>query len=92
MADYKQKDITQGALFVNGRKSASNQPDYRGELTLSKALLRELVELVKAGGEAKLSLAVWKKTSKSGNDYMSLAGQVFKEYKKDDNSSIEVPF
>lgn len=91
MADYNKKDITQGALFVNGRKSASNQPDFRGELTLSKALLKELVETVKAGGEAKLSLSVWKKQSKAGNEYMSVAGQVFKDYKKSDGD-IEVPF
>lgn len=91
MADYNKKDITQGALFVNGRKSASNQPDFRGELTLSKALLKELVEAVKSGGEAKLSLSVWKKQSKAGNEYMSVAGQVFKDYKKSDND-IEVPF
>jgi len=90
MADYNKKDITQGALFINGRKSASNQPDFRGELTLSKVLLKELIEVVKAGGEAKLALSVWKKQSKAGNEYMSVVGQVYKEYKKDEE--IEVPF
>ena len=61
MADYSNRDMTQGALFINNRKKQTNHPDFRGELTLSKALLKELVEKVKEGKEAKLSLAVWKK-------------------------------
>ena len=44
MAEYQNRDITQCALFINNRKTSQNQPDFRGELTLSKALLKELVE------------------------------------------------
>lgn len=89
MADYSNKDMTQGALFVNKKKTKDNQPDFRGELTLSKALLRELVEMVKAGKEAKLSLATWNKTSKAGNQYQSMAAQVFVERTA---TPEEVPF
>ena len=81
MAEYQNRDITQGALFINNRKNSQNHPDFRGELTLSKALLKDLVEKVKAGGEAKLSLAVWKKKSKAGNTYLSLSVQKYVEYK-----------
>jgi hypothetical protein len=91
MADYSNKDMTQGALFINNRKKQTNHPDFRGELTLSKALLKELVEKVKEGKEAKLSLAVWKKQSKAGNEYQSIAAQIYTEYKKD-SGDIEVPF
>lgn len=49
MADYQNRDMTQGALFINNRKKQTNHPDFRGELTLSKALLKELVEKVKEG-------------------------------------------
>lgn len=93
MSEYQNRDMTQGALFINNRKKAANQPDFRGELTLSKALLKELVERVKEGKEAKLSLAVWKKKSKAGNEYQSIAAQIHTEYKKDGGSEdIEVPF
>jgi hypothetical protein len=93
MADYSNRDMTQGALFINNRKKAANQPDFRGELTLSKALLKELVERVKEGKEPKLSLSVWKKKSKAGNEYQSIAAQIHTEYKKDGGSDeIEVPF
>lgn len=84
--------MTQGALFINDRKTATNQPDFRGELTLSKALLKELVERIKEGKEAKLSLSVWKKKSKAGNEYQSIAAQIHTEYKKEDSDDIEVPF
>jgi len=89
MADYQNRDMTQGALFINNRKQKASHPDFRGELTLSKALLKELVERVKEGKEAKLTLAVWKKQSKAGNEYQSIAAQIHTEYKKD---SEEVPF
>jgi len=93
MADYSNRDMTQGALFINNRKKQQNHPDFRGELTLSKALLKELVEKVKEGKEAKLALAVWKKKSKAGNEYQSIAAQIFTEYKKDGGSDeVEVPF
>lgn len=89
MAEYQNRDITQGALFINNRKTSQNQPDFRGELTLSKALLKELVEKAKAGEEAKMSLSVWKKKSKAGNEFMSVAAQIYQDYKKKDE---EVPF
>lgn len=91
MADYSNRDMTQGALFINNRKKSQSHPDFRGELTLSKALLKELVERVKEGKEAKLSLAVWKKKSKAGNEYQSIAAQIHTEYKKD-SGEVEVPF
>jgi uncharacterized protein (DUF736 family) len=90
MAEYQNRDITQGALFINNRKNSQNHPDFRGELTLSKALLKELVEKAKAGEEPKMSLSVWKKKSKAGNEFMSVAAQVLVDYKK--QSSEEVPF
>ncbi len=92
MVEYQNRDITQGALFINDRKNAEKQPDFRGELTLSKALLKELVERIKEGKEAKLSLSVWKMKSKAGNEYQSIAAQIYTEYKKDGLDDIEVPF
>ena len=92
MSEYQNRDMTQGALFINNRKTATNQPDFRGELTLSKALLKDLVERVKEGKEAKLSLSVWKKKSKAGNEYQSIAAQIHTEYKKEGSDDIEVPF
>lgn len=77
MSDYS--DRTQGALFANHSKKAANHPDFRGELTISKELLRELVELAKSGKDAKLEIAAWNKTSKGGVDYLSVSGSTYRE-------------
>ncbi len=42
-----------------------------------------MVEKAKAGEEAKLSLSVWKKNSKAGNEFMSVAGQIYVDFKKE---------
>lgn len=70
---------SRGALFVNKRREKDSHPNYRGELTLTKDLLKQMVEQVKAGGEAKLSVAAWNKTSKGGLDYLSLSADKFVE-------------
>jgi hypothetical protein len=72
----------QGALFINKRKQKENHPDQRGEITLSKELLRELVEMAKSGKEPKVAVAGWNKMSKAGNPYISLSVQPFVEYDK----------
>lgn len=65
-------DRTSGALFVNNRKMKESQPDHNGKLQISKELLRELVDRAKSGGEIKLDLSVWERTSKAGLDYLSI--------------------
>lgn len=47
-----------GRLFANGFKTKENQPDYRGDVVMN-------------GKEYKLS--GWKRKSKSGSNYISLA-------------------
>ena len=74
-------DSSKGALFVNTRRKSDNQPNFRGEVTLSKALLKELVEEVKKGNEAKLAIAAWEKKCKAGNTYLSLSAQKVVDYK-----------
>lgn len=81
------RDQTSGALFVNNRKQQQNHPDFRGELTISKAVLKELVEKAKAGEDIKLAIAGWNKTSKAGTDYVSLAGSIPREYEPSRSSS-----
>lgn len=94
MADkYSDKDLTQGALFINTRRSKDNHPNYRGEITISKSLLRELVERAKQGGDIKIALAAWERKSKAGNRYLSVAGQLWVDYKKESAVDDEdIPF
>lgn len=83
------KDSGQGALFENDRRSKDSHPNFRGELTLTKPLLKELVDMAKEGKEIKISLSVWNKVAKSGKAYMSIAAQAFVEYNKNERSEQE---
>lgn len=74
-------ELSKGALFVNTRRKSDNQPNFRGEVTLTKAVLKELVDEVKKGNEAKLAVAAWERKSKAGNTYLSLSVQKYVEYK-----------
>lgn len=90
MAEYQRKENV-GSVFNNKYKTGKSQPDMTGDIVLSKELLKELVERVKEGKEPKLSLSVWKNTSKAGNQYQSVAVKIYTEYKKN-TGDIEVPF
>jgi len=83
---YKAKDNT-GNLFSTGNKQTKSQPDESGSMVLSKDLVKELVERIKSGKEAKLSLAVWHNTSLAGKPYKTLVVRVYEE-----PTNIEVPF
>lgn len=60
MSNYETK-AGQGSLFENSHKSESKHPDMRGKL-------------VTPDGQT-LSVSGWKKTSKSGTEYLSLSCQ-----------------
>ena len=76
------------ALWVNDRKSAANQPDYKGNLELSYALVQELLAAFNAGqyqqdggGQPciKLDLALYAQqggVSASGKNKPILSGQL----------------
>ena len=62
--------------FKNNYKTADNHPDLKGKLTLSKDLMRALVEDLKAGREAVLDIAMWKRLQKDGSTpYLSMSVQ-----------------
>jgi len=91
MADYNQGDRSTGALFKVKERKSDKHPAMSGELTLTKALLKELIEEAKAGKPIKLSLSAWNNTSKAGNQYISLSAQKYVEYKKEE-ADEETPF
>lgn len=74
MSDYVAKPNT-GTVFANDKKTADNQPDYRGDIVLGPELVSELAALVNAGKPAKLDLAGWKKLTKAGKTFISLKAQ-----------------
>jgi hypothetical protein len=89
MADYNSEDRSTGALFKAKVRKTEKSPALRGELTLTKALLKELVEEAKVGKPIKLSISAWNNTSKAGNQYISLAASKWVEREKVEE---ETPF
>ena len=73
------------ALWVNDRKSAANQPDYKGNLELSYALVQELLAAFNAGqytqdrgGQPciKLDIALYAQQVAPGDKKPILSGQL----------------
>ena len=61
-----------GALFPNQEKKTDKYPDMRGDVHLDKTFLIGLMD--KANGPTvKVSLGAWKKESKEGMKFLSLA-------------------
>jgi len=56
-------------IFKNDFKQGK-QPDRRGQIEMSKALLKEIVEVARRGDQPILQLAVWENTSKNGKEYL----------------------
>tara|TARA_R100000458_G_C8270427_1_gene245184 strand:+ start:2144 stop:2440 length:297 start_codon:yes stop_codon:yes gene_type:complete len=67
MADNRVQ--SDGAIYINNFKDKDTKPDWTGKVELSKDLLKELVSIVKEGGNAELRVALWNRTSKNGNEY-----------------------
>ena len=61
-----------GALFHARKTTNPKAPVYSGNVEIGQDLLRYLVDEIKAGREAKLQLAGWKRQSKKGEEYLSL--------------------
>lgn len=53
-----------GALFTNERKQKDNHPDFRGNIEIPEALLRQMVELRQKGQLPILEIAGWKREGK----------------------------
>jgi hypothetical protein len=81
MDKYEQRPNS-GVLFDTKVKKHPKAPDYWG------SLLVELSTLTIKDGKAEIKLSGWKRESKSGSTFLSIAVDTYKSEKKDD----DVPF
>jgi hypothetical protein len=74
---------TEGGLYNNTYKKASNHPDWTGNIKISSAQIKNIIAMGKAGLEPKLKLAAWDRKSKEdGSQYFYLSAEaVFDESK-----------
>ena len=97
MAEYKG---VSGALYTNSYKSSENQPDYTGEVDLSKEVIDAIrqqmeskvnskgvpIDLDEGTGFPRISLAAWVKDGKKGQFFSVKASPITvkKKEEKDD--------
>jgi len=62
-----------GNIFTNRKKEKDTHPDVQGDMVMGADLVAELARLVNAGKPAKFRVAGWKKTTKSGDKFISLS-------------------
>jgi len=69
-----------GALFPAKQKKSEKSPDFTGKLELSNEVVNDLISQMERGVDKPvISIVGWRKTSKAGNNFVSLVGNVFKE-------------
>lgn len=80
MNDFVQKP-NMGSMFLSKQKKTEKSPDFYGSIHIDKDLLIELVknrnsELIE------IKLSAWKKATKNGDPWLSLAVDTFKREQK----------
>lgn len=84
---YQPKPNT-GTLWNNDRKSSDNHPDVRGDVYVSKELIRKIASNSQ-GDMLKISVSGWRKTL-GGKDAISL--QLAEPYIKPTKQDEDIPF
>jgi len=67
---YENNTQSDGAIYINNYKTNDKQPTRTGTIELTKDLMRDLVTKIRAGEPAKIRIACWDRTAKSGIDYL----------------------
>lgn len=71
---YDNKNQSDGAIYTNDYKNSEKQPDWTGKVSVSRDMLKELVDKLRGGdtnenGGVDLRVALWNRTSKNGKEY-----------------------
>jgi len=71
-----------GALFTNSYKKSDKQPDFKGNITLERSLIKQLLS-DSDDENIKINLSGWNRQGRNG-DFVSLA---YDAYKKPDEAA-----
>lgn len=73
-----------GALWTNSYKKHDKQPDFKGDITLERALIKQLLEETD-GDDIKIRFSAWNKEGRTG-PYLSLK---YDSYKPDETKQAK---
>ena len=76
MNDFVQKP-NMGSMFLSKNKKSEKAPDFYGSIKIDKDLLIELVKN-RTSELIEVKLSAWKKVTKNGDPWLSLAVDTFK--------------
>jgi hypothetical protein len=68
---------SKGALFLNSDKAGEKHPDLRGHLHITPEQIQMLIAMGQAGGDVKLQVAGWQRTSQAGAAYIYIEGEAY---------------
>ena len=77
MNDFVQKP-NMGSMFLSKNKKTEKSPDFYGSIHIDKDLLIELVKN-RSSELIEVKLSAWKKATKNGDPWLSLAVDTFKK-------------
>ena len=81
---YEDKLQSDGQIYTNNYKANDKQPDWTGKVTLTKELLKALVERLREdkADSVEMRVALWNRVSKNGNEYKYARLDLPQEQKK----------
>lgn len=87
--DEQRTYINQGSLFIRDKRSPK-APDVGGDITIGGDVLTYILDLMNKGEQTiKLEIAGWKRRSRNGDDFTSLAVNI--PYSERDNYQQDRP-
>lgn len=68
--------LNRGALFISSQRKSEKAPEYFGSIKLDRAYLKDLLNKTDEDG-IEVKLSGWKKPTKTGGTFLSLAVDTF---------------
>ena len=77
MPNYDAKETSKGGLFKEDNRKSDRAPHYRGNLKITRAQAKHIVEQFKGSTdqEYKMTIAGWVNQDKNGRDYISVQAE-----------------
>jgi|TARA_R110000803_G_scaffold163425_1_gene227075 hypothetical protein len=89
---YEERLQSDGQIYTNNFKESDKQPDWTGKVTLTKEILKELVEKMRSeqANGVDMRVALWDRVSKNGNSYKYARLDVNKEQRREQQKPAPV--
>jgi len=93
MPNYEAKETSKGGLFMEDNRKSDRAPHYRGNLKITRAQAKHIVEQFKGSTdqEFRVVLAGWVNQDKNGRDYISVQAETMPSDEPQGSSFDQAP-